>query len=137
MRFRKYENFHGDVWKYPPPLNIGPGQVGVFLHVQTSGALKGSKGYVGYQTKDPDGKDVMVSLGFDTGISRSSRRRVHTEFSESMRREAIAAMDETFTRIKENDVEIAAIIGQNYCPVCSFVIILLLLELAQYSLIVL
>ena len=129
MSFNKPLDFHGHIWKYTPPRIIGPGQVGMFLHSGNSLSLHpvGSKGYIIYNVKYPPGVDTqedskMVALGFDTGIVPAiwHRRNVYVAFGEiNISRHAMVP---TFASDEQDGIELSASIGQNYCPICTFVV---------------
>ena len=65
MAMMRYVDFHGHVNKYPAPPIVGPGQIGVFLHVHSSGAMVGSAGCMIYRTKDSDGGDHDVIFAWE------------------------------------------------------------------------
>lgn len=125
MRIVSTTDYHGHLWKYPPPPNIGPGQVGVFMHVKTRAAMSGSKGYVTYKAKNPHGVDSNVHLGFDAGYM-NQQRRVHAVIGDDdkslkdFRRDL--AEGKGFNKVERDGIEVLATIGQNYCPVCHFFI---------------
>lgn len=55
----------GHLWKYPVPPTLGPGQIGVFLHVRSTDASRGSIGSVVYRIKGPDKKTFDAYLGWN------------------------------------------------------------------------
>ena len=119
MHIVKTIDYHGHLWKYPPPQpNIGPCQVDVFLHVKTRGLMKGSKGVIVYSAKHPRAREKNVYLGFDAGFMKKDCKVLVTIGKEITREELRGS--EGFNKALVNDLEVIAIIGQNYCPICHF-----------------
>ena len=81
MRIIAVQDYHGHVWKYPPPPNIGPGQVGVFLHTKTKGGMYGSKAAIVYRVANPDSVKMDVLLAFDAGWDRRKDRHIYVEIA--------------------------------------------------------
>ena len=82
MRIVNIYDYHGHVGKYPPPPNIGPGQVGVFLHTKTAGAMYGTKAAIIYRVIDLDKKEKDVLMAFDAGFRRTKDRKVYVAITE-------------------------------------------------------
>lgn len=131
MRIVRLQDFHGHIWKYPPPPSIGPGQVGVFLHGKTKLATKGSKCACIYKAKVPNEQEIFVRLAFDSGFNRFNHRRVHADaqFDDknwpelSSEDEGSSVSVKTFPETADDitgKLEIKGTIGQSYSPICQF-----------------
>jgi hypothetical protein len=66
-------DWHGKAYSSAPGT-IGPGQIGIFLHVHTSGAATGSEGCLTYTLTAPDGAIVSTLLGYSVPYSGSKNQ---------------------------------------------------------------
>lgn len=62
MTLEQSYDWHGKPYR-PAPSTIGPGQIGIFLHVHTSGTFGSSEGCLVYSLTAPDGTAAHTLLG--------------------------------------------------------------------------
>jgi hypothetical protein len=134
-------DYSGHVWKYPVPTSIGPGQIGVFLHVKTSGVARGSVGALVYRFTGPNGQTYDAYFGWENPYSGDNS--VYVEARESGhwgnpggRGTQQATLDWMYDNCLEkassrtsqsswDGVQAVASIGQDSSPFCNFEVLYL------------
>ena len=133
MRIVKVHDYQGHVGKYPPPPNIGPGQVGVFLHTKTAMSMQGNEAVIIYRVITPENKKNDVMMGFDVSFNRLRDRKVYVDIADvnewtsttnwkTVRSTMSTGADKNSCVKDLAGLEARGSIGQNYSPICQFYI---------------
>jgi hypothetical protein len=132
MTIRDSADSSGHIWNYPYPPQIGPGQIGCFLHVHTAGTATGSVGAVQYyltpetDTSEP-GAATTNPFVFAWSTPYSSSNRVLVVDNSALNNtypgifSALSNAQQT-TNVVSSGFAATGSIGQGTSPNCTFVV---------------